>query len=806
MAIDPICHMEVDEATALHAEKDGKTYYFCCEHCRQKFLSPPQPVLLGLGGLKRKEIEEETLPPFRATAPSVSYVCPMCPDVRSDKPGPCPKCGMALEPAMPAAPKTIYTCPMHPEVQQDHPGTCPICGMALEPKTVSVSAEDDSELLDMTRRFQVAAVLAAVVFLLAMLPMLGVTLGIPHDVSHWLQFILSTPVVLWAGWPFFQRGWNSLINRNLNMFTLIALGTGTAYLFSGFALLFPSWLPAAFRQDGMTRVYFEAAAVIVALVLLGQVLELRARRRTGSAIRELLSLAPPTAIVLRNGTETEVPLEHVHQGDMIRVRPGGKIPVDGTITEGQSSVAEAMITGEPMPVAKVPGDKVIGGTVNQTGSFLFRAEQVGQDTVLARIIHMVGEAQRSRAPIQKLADTVAGYFVPAVVLVAVVTFLAWVLLPREPQWAFALANAVAVLIIACPCALGLATPMSIMVGIGRGAREGILVKNAEVLEVLEKVATIVVDKTGTLTEGKPRVTERVPAEKTSADELLQLAASLEQASEHPLGRAVVEEAKAKSLSLWPVSNFQSETGKGVSGQVDGRTVLVGRRDFLENQHVQNLAALDEQAKRLQDQGRTVLWVSANGTCIGLLAVADPIKKSTPEAIQALHDLGLRIHMVTGDQPATAGAVAEKLHIDEVAAGVLPQNKQERIKTLQNKGEVVAMAGDGINDAPALAQADVGIAMGTGTDVAIEAAGVTLVKGDLRGIVKALHLSRRVMRNIRQNLFLAFIYNTLSIPIAAGILYPFSGILLSPMLAAAAMSFSSVSVIGNALRLRHVHLS
>jgi Cu+-exporting ATPase len=612
-------------------------------------------------------------------------------------------------------------------------------------------------------------------------------------------------VVLWGGWPFFQRGWRSLVTWNLNMFTLIALGTGAAYLYSVIALLLPDWLPQAFRQDGMVKVYFEAAAVIVALVLMGQVLELRSRRRTGSAIRELLSLAPPTAIVLRHGIESEVPLEEVNQGDMIRVRPGGKIPVDGTITEGQSNVAEAMITGEPMPVAKGPGDEVIGGTVNQTGTFIFRAEQVGQDTVLARIIHMVGEAQRSRAPIQKLADQVASYFVPAVVLVAVATFLAWTLLPQQPELVFALANAVAVLIIACPCALGLATPMSIMVGIGRGAREGILIKNAEVLETLEKVTSIVVDKTGTLTEGKPRVTERVPAGKTSADELLQLAASLEQASEHPLGRAVVDDAKARSLSLLSVSGFQSETGQGISGQVDGRTVLVGRRDYLEQNRVQNLGSLDEQAKHLQRQGKTVLWVSVNGTCAGLLAVADPIKKSTPEAVQALHQLGLRILMMTGDQAATAQAVAAKLHIDDVAAGVLPQEKQERIKQLQSRGAVVAMAGDGINDAPALAQADIGIAMGTGTDVAIEAAGVTLVKGDLRGIVRALRLSRRVMRNIRQNLFLAFIYNTLSIPIAAGVLYPFTGILLSPMLAAAAMSFSSVSVVGNALRLRRISL-
>ena len=773
MAIDPICHMEVDEATALRAEKDGKTYYFCCEHCRQKFLSPP--ALLSLGGVRSAE---------RGSA------------------------GAQERSRAPALPR-LYTCPMHPEVQQDRPGTCPKCGMALEAKMVSAEPEDDSELRDMTLRFLVAAVLATAVFLLAMTPMIEVTFGISHDVSHWLQFLLSTPVVLWGGWPFFQRGWRSLINRSLNMFTLIALGTGAAYLFSAFALLFPDRLPAAFRQDGMTQVYFEAAAVIIALVLLGQVLELRARRKTGSAIRELLSLAPPTSLVVRNGTETEVPLEEVHQGDLIRVRPGGKIPVDGTITEGQSSVTEAMITGESMPVTKGPGDKVIGGTGNQTGSFLFRAEQVGQDTVLARIIHMVGEAQRSRAPIQKLADTVAGYFVPAVVLVALVTILAWAFLPTEPQWAFALANAVAVLIIACPCALGLATPMSIMVGIGRGAREGILIKNAEVLELMEKVTTLALDKTGTLTEGKPRVTERVPAGNVSPNELLQLAASLEQASEHPLGRAVVDEAKASSLALLAATGFQSETGQGVSGQVavgsGSQRVTVGRRDFLEKHRVQGLAGLDEEAKRLQGQGRTVLWVSLNGWCAGLLAVADPIKKSTPEAIQDLHTMGLRILMLTGDQAATARAVAEKLHIDDVAAGVLPAEKQEKIKELKNRGDVVAMAGDGINDAPALAQADVGIAMGTGTDVAIEAAGVTLVKGDLRGIVKALRLSRRMMRNIRQNLFLAFIYNTLSIPIAAGLLYPFCGILLSPMLAAAAMSFSSVSVIGNALRLRRVPL-
>jgi Cu+-exporting ATPase len=800
MAIDPICHMIVDESTPYQAQKDGRTYYFCCDHCRRKFLNAgaAQPPLL--------QISLPKSPPAGG-----KYLCPMCPGVESDRPGACPKCGMALEPALPTAPRrqTLYTCPMHPEVVKDRPGTCPICGMALEPQTVEAGDEEpDDELKDMTRRFWVAVDLTVPVLLLAMLPMLGFPLErwISPAVSRWLQFLLTTPVVLWAGWPFLVRAWRSVVTGNLNMFTLIALGTGTAYLYSAVAVLFPELIPEAFRHHGQVEVYFEAAAVITALVLLGQVLELRARRRTGTAIRELLALAPPTARRVRDGAEDEIPLEEVHVGDVLRVRPGEKIPVDGAVIEGTSTVDESMLTGEPIPIGKGPGDGVVGGTVNQTGSFLMRATRVGQETVLARIVQMVAEAQRSRAPIQKVADRVAAYFVPAVVAAAVLTFILWAWLsPLEPALAYALVNAVAVLIIACPCALGLATPMSIMVGVGRGAREGVLIKNAEVLETLEKVNTVVVDKTGTLTEGRPHLTEGIPAGGFSAEELLQQAASLEHASEHPLARAIVHGAHERSLSLLPVEEFRSVTGDGVRGRVAGRDVLVGRRGFLEDQGVKDLAALDARAEELQKQGRTVMFVAIDRHFAGLLAVADPIKASTPEAVRALHALGLRLLMLTGDNARTARAVAEQLGIDAFEAGVPPSEKQHRIRTLRAEGRKVAMAGDGINDAPALAEADVGIAMGTGTDVAIEAADVTLVKGDLRGIVKALQLGRRVMNNIRQNLFFAFIYNLLGVPIAAGILYPFTGLLLNPMIAAAAMSFSSVSVIANALRLRTVRL-
>ena len=662
----------------------------------------------------------------------------------------------------------------------------------------------------MTRRFWVGLVLTIPVLLLAMLPMLGVPVDrwLGATLYPWLQLSLSTPVVLWGGWPFFERGWRSVVTWNLNMFTLIAIGTGAAYLYSLVAVLFPSLIPDAFRHQGAVQVYFEAAAVIVTLVLLGQVLELRARRRTGAAIRELLSLAPPTARIVRDGQEREVSLEEVHQGDILRVRPGDKIPVDGKITDGKSTVDESMITGEPMPVEKTKDDPVIGGTVNQTGSFLMLAEKVGQDTVLARIVNMVADAQRSRAPIQKVADLVAGYFVPAVVGIAVLTFLVWAIAaPEQPFLAWAFVNAVAVLIIACPCALGLATPMSIMVGIGRGAKEGVLIKNAEVLETLEKVDTVVVDKTGTLTEGRPKLTECLPAQPFSEEDLLRLAASVEQNSEHPLAHAIVVGAKDRSLSVLAVEEFNSVTGGGVHGTAEGKKVLVGKRSLLASENVQNLAQLDDRADELQKQGRTVMFVAVDQQFAGLVAVSDPIKASSPEAVRTLHELGLRVIMLTGDNEKTARTVAEKLGIDEFHAGVRPEDKHERIKALRAEGRKVAMAGDGINDAPALAEADVGIAMGTGTDVAIESSGVTLVKGDLRGIVKAIELSRRTMRNIRQNLFFALIYNALGVPIAAGVLYPISHhLLLNPMIAAAAMSFSSVSVVvGNSLRLRTMRL-
>jgi Cu+-exporting ATPase len=681
--------------------------------------------------------------------------------------------------------------------------------MDLEPRTVTAKEGEDPELADMTRRFLVAVALGAPVFLLAMLPMLGVPLDrwLPQHVSRWLQFVLSTPVVLWAGWPFFRRGARSLVGWNLNMFTLISLGTGAAYFYSALATLLPGIIPDAFRSDGRVEVYFEAAAMITALVLLGQVLELRARRKTGSAIRELLSLAPPTARVVRDGQERDVPLEEVREGDRIRVVPGGKIPVDGRVTEGTSNVDESMISGEPVPVEKGPGDQVIGGTVNETGSFVMEAERVGRDTVLSQIVDMVAQAQRTRAPIQRVADTVAGYFVPAVVLVALITFVVWASAsPLSPALAYALVNAVAVLIIACPCALGLATPMSIMVGVGRGAQDGVLIKNAEVLEVMEKVDTVVVDKTGTLTEGKPRLTDCIAVESDGKDDLLSLAASVEQQSEHPLAGAIVMGARERDLQLASVDGFDSVTGGGVQGKIDGRAVVIGKRGLLAERGIVGLGDLDDEAERLQQGGHTVVFVAVEQKLQGLLAVSDPIKESTPGTVRTLHDLGLRVIMLTGDNEETARSVAEQLDIDGFEAGVPPQDKNRRVKEMQSAGHVTAMAGDGINDAPALAEADVGIAMGTGTDVAIESAGVTLVKGDLHGIVKAFRLSRRVMRNIRQNLFFALVYNSIGVPVAAGILFPFFGLLLNPMIAAAAMSMSSVSVIGNALRLRAAKLT
>ena len=803
-AIDPVCHMTVDPAQAAATwEHEGKPYHFCSKGCLRKFQADPARYL---------EPQPKDAAPVACESSGGVYTCPMDPEVRSDRPGACPKCGMALEPAQPPAlkRKVIYTCPMHPEIEQDGPGSCPKCGMDLEPKDLGIEQEDDPELRNMTQRFWAALVLTLPVFLLAMLPMLGVPLDrwLGTTASSWLQLMLSAPVVLWAGWPIFERGARSIVTRNLNMFTLIAIGAGAAYFYSFFAVIFPGLIPESFQHDGSTPIYFEAAAVIVTLVLLGQVLEGRARRRTGAAIRELLSLAPPTARIERDGRTWEAPLEEVRIGDTLRVRPGDKIAVDGKILEGKSAVDESMITGEPLSVEKGKDDSVIGGTVNQTGSFLMVAEKIGQDTVLARIIGMVAEAQRSRAPIQKVADSVAGYFVPAVVAIALITFLVWAIAaPEQPPLAWALVNAVAVLIIACPCALGLATPMSIMVGVGRGAREGILIKDAEAIELLEKIDTVVVDKTGTLTEGKPKLTEVVPVAPFPKDELIRVAASVEKLSEHPLAQALVHRATERGFSMAPVEAFQSITGGGVSGKVEGKPVLIGKRALLAREGIANVSALDKEAQELQEQGRTVMFVAVDRALAGILAESDPIKASTPEAVRALRQLGLRIVMLTGDNEKTAQTVAKKLGIDECHAGAGPADKRERIITLRAEGRKVAMAGDGINDAPALAEALVGIAMGTGTDAAIESARITLVKGDLRGIIKAIELGRATMRNIRQNLFFALIYNALGVPVAAGILYPISHhLLLNPMIAALAMSFSSVSVIANALRLRNLSLN
>jgi len=735
----------------------------------------------------------------------------MHPEVRASAPGSCPKCGMATEPVEPAplTSKVEFTCPMHPEIVRDQPGSCPICGMALEPKVVTAHEEHNEELEDMTRRFKIGLLFTLPLLVLAMsdlIPGQPVQHALPIRPLNYLQFALATPVVLWGGLPFFQRAWSSIVNRHLNMFTLIGLGTGVAYSYSVVATLFPSIFPASFRgHNGEVGLYFEVSAVIVVLVLFGQVLELRARSQTSSAIKALLGLAPKTARVIRNDeTDEEISLELIEPGDKLRVRPGEKIPVDGLVIEGNSSVDESMVTGEPIPVEKSKDDRVTGGTVNGTGGFIMRAERVGSETLLSQIVRMVSEAQRSRAPIQRLADTVSSYFVPAVIVASVVAFIVWSAIGPEPRLAHAIVNAVAVLIIACPCALGLATPMSIMVGTGRGATAGVLIKNAEALEVLEKVDTLIVDKTGTLTEGKPRLKSVVALNPTSEAELLRLAASIERGSEHPLAEAIVTGAQEKNLRLSEAQDFESITGKGVIGKIEGRAVALGNNKLFEQLDIET-NALIERAEALRKEGETVMLVAVDTRLIGLLGVADPIKESTAEAIRDLHHDKIRIVMLTGDNRTTAEAVAKKLGIDEVEADVLPEQKGEVVKRLQAEGRVVAMAGDGVNDAPALARAHVGIAMGTGTDVAIESAGVTLLKGDLRGIVRARRLSRATMRNIRQNLFFAFIYNALGIPIAAGVLYPVFGLLLSPMIASAAMSFSSVSVIGNALRLRKVEL-
>lgn len=819
---DPVCNMDVDSAKARgSAEYKGRTYYFCSPGCVTRFKADPEIYLalrppttqlpkshmVQVGGIIPAPAAASTIKPAQdqsAGKGTVTYVCPMDPEVREQKPGACPKCGMALEP------ETVeYTCPMHPEVVRSGPGNCPICGMALEPRVAAgVHPEDDSELRSMQLRFWVGAGLS--------LPLLALSMGgmaagsplhnLPAGWMEWLQLALATPVVLWGGWPFFQRGWASLVNRYLNMFTLIAMGTGTAYLFSVVATLAPGIFPPSFLgHSGRPEVYFESAAIIITLVLLGQVLELRARRQTSSAIKALLDLNPKTARRVRaDGSDEEISLDHVQRGDRLRVRPGDRVPVDGTVEEGSSAVDESMITGESMPVEKTPGIKVVGGTVNQTGSFIMRAEKLGSETLLAQIVRMVAEAQRSRAPIQSLADKVSGYFVPAVLLVAVLTFIAWSVWGPEPRFAYALVNAVAVLIIACPCALGLATPMAVMVGTGRGAHAGVLVRNAEAIELMEKVDTLVLDKTGTLTEGKPRLTQVIALDALPENDLLRLVASLERSSEHPLAAAMVKAAAERGLVISAASNFESLTGKGVLGRVEGHEVAVGNASLFARKKI-STESLSNQAEELRRQGQTVMLAAVDEKAAGLFAVADPVKPSAREAVASLKRSGLCLVMLTGDNRATAEGIARELGITDFEAGVLPQQKLAIVKKLQAEGRVVAMAGDGVNDAPALAQANVGIAMGTGTDVAMESGDITLIKGDLNALMRARNLSRATMSNIRQNLFFAFIYNLLGVPIAAGVLYPFTGLLLQPVFAAAAMSFSSVSVIANALRLRNIRL-
>lgn len=799
---DPVCGMVVEpDAGTPHAGHAGMKYYFCSQGCCDTFVADPSRYAGSHAAASQpREVKDK----------DVTYTCPMHPEVKQPGPGACPKCGMALEPmGIPAAvSKTEYTCPMHPEVVQDHPGSCPKCGMALEPRSVAVE-EDDTELRDMTRRFWFSTVLAIPVFVSAMgaefWPNQFAEFISPRN-RQWLEMVLATPVVLWGGWPFFVRGWRSVLTWNLNMFTLIALGVAVAWGYSMVAVFVPGLFPpSVFNEMGVVPVYFEAAAVITALVLLGQVLELRARSQTNTAIKLLLGLAPKTARIVRDdGREEDIPLDQVQPGDTLRIRPGEKVPVDGTVIEGLSHVDESMVTGEPTPVKKYPDTPVIGATVNGTGSLLMTAGKVGSETLLAQIVHMVAEAQRSRAPIQRLADVVSGYFVPAVVVSAVITFGVWWVYGPDPRLAHAMINAVAVLIIACPCALGLATPISIMVGTGRGATMGVLFKNAEALEVLRKVDTLVVDKTGTLTEGHPELVSVTPTAGFDETEIVRLAASVERASEHPLAAAIVRGAEKRGVELESAEAFQSVTGKGVTGAVAGHQIALGNIKLLQDLGI-DVGDLPAHADALRAEGQTVMLLGVDGRAAGLIGVADPIKSSTAEAIRLLHEEGIEIVMLTGDSRKTAEAVAAKLGIDRVQAEVLPDQKAAVIKQLQSEGRVVAMAGDGINDAPALAQAQVGIAMGTGTDVAMESAGVTLVKGDLRGIVRARKLSHATMSNIRQNLFFAFIYNALGIPLAAGVLYPYFGLLLSPMIAAAAMSFSSVSVIANALRLRRVSL-
>ncbi len=819
-AIDPVCGMTVDPATAKHSATHGETtYYFCCGGCRTKFEADPSTYVArqpdSATALKPEAQSPEPMA-VGAASPAAIHVCPMCPEVRNEGPGACPSCGMALDPETISAPatKTEYTCPMHPEVLRDAPGACPVCGMALEPRIVEVVEGPNPELVDMTRRFWVAAVLGLPVFLVAMGDMVssgGVSAAIGPTVANWTQLVFATPVVFWAGWPFFERAWVSLRHRSPNMFTLIGLGVGAAFGYSALATIAPQLFPVGFQLNGVVEPYFDSAVVITALVLLGQVLEIRARSRTSAAIKALLGLAPKTARLIRDDGEHDVPLSEVRVGDRLRVRPGEKVPVDGTVEDGRSAVDESMVTGEPIPVEKTAGDAVIGATINGTGSLTIRSERVGQATLLAQIVQMVSEAQRSRAPIQGLADRLAQYFVPAVVTISILAFIGWSVWGPEPRLALALVSAVAVLIIACPCALGLATPMAIMVGTGRGATAGVLVKHAEALELLERVDTIVVDKTGTLTEGKPTLKRVVAIDGLiggsidgSEERLLALAAGLERASEHPLAAAVIAGAHARSVTIPDATDFESITGQGVIGHVDGQPLALGNAELMKTRGV-DVGMLSARAVELSAAGETVMFVAVDGRAAGLLSVSDPIKASTPEAIRLLHDDGLRIVMLTGDSRGTAEAVGRHLGIDQIEAEVLPGAKQAIVQRLESQGHRVAMAGDGINDAPALAAASVGIAMGTGTDVAMQSAGMTLVKGDLRGIAKARRLSRGTMRNIRQNLFLAFVYNAVGVPVAAGLLYPFVGVLVSPMWASAAMTLSSLSVITNALRLRKLEL-
>jgi Cu+-exporting ATPase len=802
---DPVCGMQVDPAQAISVDYNREKFYFCSQGCAAKFLADPGKYIQ----------KNEVVPPkeqLRGDKAKANYTCPMHPEVHKAGPGNCPKCGMALEPTtLEAATSPVeYTCPMHPQIVRHEPGNCPICGMTLEPRDVTSGSGDspNPELVNMTRRFWVGVALT--------LPLLAVMVSdilLGHPVQHllsgallgWIEFALATPVVLWAGWPFFERGWESVVHRSPNMFTLISIGAGSAYLYSVAAVGDPGIFPATFRDmSGNLSLYFEAASVITVLVLLGQVLELKARSQTSGAIKALLGLAPKTARkISADGKETDVPLSDIQVGNLLRVRPGEKVPTDGVVTEGRSSVDESMVSGEPIPVEKTIDAKVVGGTINGTGSFVMKTERVGADTLLAQIVRMVSEAQRTRAPIQRLADTVASYFVPSVLISSAITFAVWAIFGPKPHYAHAMVNAVAVLIIACPCALGLATPMSIMVGTGRGAGEGILIRNAEALEIFEKVNILVVDKTGTLTEGKPRLTEVIPTEGFDEKQLLQSVASLEKASEHPLAAAILVGAKEKNVALVDVADFQSITGKGVTGTLQGKLIGIGNATLMQDLGA-NLEALKSRAEGLQREGQTVMFIAVDGRFAGLIAVADPIKESAAEAIKELKEAGIKLVMVTGDNHTTAAAVAQKLGID-FEADVLPEKKAEVVKRLQSQGAIVAMAGDGVNDAPALAQAHVGIAMGTGTDVAMETGGITLVKGDLRGIVKARRLSQRTMSNIRQNLFFAFFYNVLGVPLAAGVLYPLFGLLLNPMIAAAAMSISSVSVIGNSLRLRTAKL-